>query len=201
VRKEKTVSGLLNHFVQGLEQPHFTVTELMEALHERSFGIILLLMALPNAFMIAAIPGLSYLFGTILIIVSLQMIQRRKEPWLPGFVRRQTFSKKGLKTLLKIVNPYLYRVEKHLKSRWVFLTSRHSERCLGVICLLHGILIALPIPLGNFLPGVALVFLSLGILEKDGLYILIGLLLSLAVFAFFFTVFVSAFKFAQVLLT
>jgi hypothetical protein len=50
---------------------------------------------------------------------------------------------------------------------------------------MHGILIVLPIPLGNFLPGIALVFLALGVIEKDGLFIVIGYFLSIGIFLFF----------------
>jgi len=46
---------------------------------------------------------------------------------------------------------------------------------VGTICLVLGIIITLPIPLGHMLPGAAISILALGLLERDGLVIGIGL--------------------------
>lgn len=181
----KSILQLVHDFVQKHEQSSFTLYELMEILQERSFGLLLLLMALPNALMISSIPGISSFFGIILMLVSLQMIQSRHILWFPPSLAQKKFSRESLESILKRSHSYLHPIEKHLKSRWHFLTSSCFERVLGVVCLIHSILIALPIPLGNFLPGIVLIFISLGILAKDGVYILIGLILSLVTFIFF----------------
>lgn len=183
--EEKSILQLVWNFVQTHKQNHFTFYELMDVLQERSFGILLLLMALPNALMISAIPGVSFFFGIILMSISLQMIQSRKTLWVPRRLGYKSFSKESLESILTTSQSYLYPIEKHLKSRWGLLTSNYFERFIGVVCLFHSILIVLPIPLGNFLPGIALIFISLGLLAKDGIYVFIGLILSLATFIFF----------------
>jgi len=181
----KSILQLVWHFAQTHKQNHFTLYDLMEVLQERSFGILLLLMALPNALMISSIPGISSFFGIIIMLISLQMIQSRKTPWFPRYLAYKQFSTESLESIVITSQSYLQSIEKHLKPRWHLLTSIYFEKLLGLVCLLHGILITLPIPLGNFLPGIALIFLSLGILAKDGMCIFIGLILSLFVFIFF----------------
>jgi len=44
-----------------------------------------------------------------------------------------------------------------------------------MVCLLLAVVLVLPVPLGNMLPALAISLLALGILERDGLWILAGL--------------------------
>lgn len=187
---KKSLSETLHNFLQNIEGDSFTVFEVTAALKEKSFGFLLLFLALPNALLIAAMPGISSFFGLALILISLQMILCLKQIWVPKRIGNKTFSKAYFMRLLVTYKPYLLRIEKSLKVRWTFLMSIFFEVIIGFICLIHGVLIALPIPFGNFLPGVALLFLSLGILASDGLFILIGCFLSFGIFAFFSTTFV-----------
>jgi hypothetical protein len=47
---------------------------------------------------------------------------------------------------------------------------------VGTICLILAIIITLPVPFGQMVPGAAISVLALGMLERDGLVIGIGLL-------------------------
>lgn len=49
-----------------------------------------------------------------------------------------------------------------------------ATRVIGAACVVLAILIALPIPLANFLSGLAVATFSLGLLRHDGLAILAG---------------------------
>ena len=51
---------------------------------------------------------------------------------------------------------------------------------VGLVALLMSIVLFLPIPLGNMLPSVAICIMSLGLLERDGVWILIGLVTAVA---------------------
>ena len=45
----------------------------------------------------------------------------------------------------------------------------------GLVCLLLAVVLVLPVPLGNMLPALAISLLALGVVERDGLWILAGL--------------------------
>ena len=143
-------------------------------------------MAIPNACLVASIPMVSFVFGLVIILVSVQIMFQYHKISLPNVIGAKTFSKKQLEYILNKYTAHLIKIEKCLKMRWFFLTSTIGQIILGIVCLMHGILIILPIPLGNFLPGIALVFLALGVIEKDGLFIVIGYFLSMGIFLFFF---------------
>jgi hypothetical protein len=54
------------------------------------------------------------------------------------------------------------------------------EHLVGLVSLLLAVLLVLPIPLGNVLPALAISLMALGALERDGLWILSGLTVSMA---------------------
>jgi hypothetical protein len=45
---------------------------------------------------------------------------------------------------------------------------------VGAVCLILAVIITLPVPLGHMLPGTAISLLALGLIERDGLAIGIG---------------------------
>jgi hypothetical protein len=185
---EKT-SQIFQDFLKHLDKDTFTLSELSDALKQRSFGLLLLILALPNALLLAVVPMVSTFFGVLLIFVSLQLIFRQKTLWLPKKIAHYSMTKSEIEKIYTKCEPLLLKAEKLLKARFSFLTSFYSEPILGIVCLIHAIIIALPIPLGNVLPGTTLIILALGLIEKDGLFIIIGYILSAGVFAFFATSF------------
>jgi hypothetical protein len=63
-----------------------------------------------------------------------------------------------------------------MKPRLTILAARPAVHLVGLVGLCMSIILFLPIPLGNMLPSLVICILSLGILERDGLWILIGLI-------------------------
>ena len=59
------------------------------------------------------------------------------------------------------------------------LVGHGAERVLGALCLVLAVVLVLPIPLGNILPALAICLIALGVLERDGLWVVIGILVAL----------------------
>jgi hypothetical protein len=68
----------------------------------------------------------------------------------------------------------LRAAENLTRPRLSALTGPISEILMGVACVLLALMMALPIPFGDMLPGLAMVFFALGIMQKDGVSVLIG---------------------------
>src|SRR5262249_7755276 len=98
----------------------------------------------------------------------------RHTPWFPHWVMRQSWSREGLERFIARTLPYLERVERLLKPRLSFLLSWPGERLIGAGLLVLTVVLALPIPLGNWLPAFAITIVGLAIIEKDGLAVLMG---------------------------
>lgn len=171
----QNLSTVLLAFAASLDRARIQWGELDQLLGDRSFGFLLLLFALPNSIPLVGIPGVSTVTGIVLIVIAIQMIGGLRRLYLPERMQRRSFSGTGFKKLIQRAAPWLAKLERGLKPRWLWLTSSRAERWLGGVCLLLALLLILPIPFGNFFPGFAVVLLALGLIEKDGAFIVAGL--------------------------
>ena len=76
--------------------------------------------------------------------------------------------------LVRRVSPLLARAEKLLVPRLLFITGDRGEKVIGAFCLLLAIILALPIPFANMLPAIAISMMALGVLERDGIWVIGG---------------------------
>ena len=66
------------------------------------------------------------------------------------------------------------------RPRLYFLTGRFGQGMVGLGCVILSAILVLPVWGGNLLPAVAIGFFSLGVMQRDGLAVLIGWALALA---------------------
>lgn len=159
------------------------LADLLAVLDERAFGVLMLILSLPNAVGLGTIPGLSTVFGVPQIFVSLQMIVGARQPWLPDLVLERSIAMKDFRTMVVKAEPYLARLERLLRPRLAVISTRLVERLLGVMLLLLSITVALPIPFANQPPAVAQALLALGLIEQDGVAVLVGLIVAVIALA------------------
>lgn len=152
-----------------------SVGDLLCAMGDRAFGALMLVFALPN--IVPTPPGTSAITGAPLVLLSAQLFAG-KTPWLPRFISDRSLAREDFARVVEKIVPILLWVQKLLKPRMEGLLSPASERVIGLICLLLAVILALPIPLGNILPAVAICCFAFAILERDGLFTLLGGLLS-----------------------
>jgi len=123
---------------------------------------------------IAIIPGLATITAIPLLFFSLQMLAGAKTPWLPRSIARHEFARSDLEATIMRGIPLMRWVEKLCRPRLLFLTGGFGERLLGLIVFVLAVVIALPGPGTNFLPGVATAFMAIAIINRDGLLVLVG---------------------------
>lgn len=152
--------------------------DLLSVLGERAFGVLMLILSLPNAAGLGTIPGLSTVFGVPQILVALQMVLGAERPWLPRFIRAKSIAMSDFRTMVIKSTPYLVKFERLLRPRLEVMTVGLAERALGFVLLVLAILVSLPIPFANQPPAVAQALIALAIIERDGVFALIGLVVS-----------------------
>lgn len=167
----KRLSVLLEEIASDPVRERISVADLMEAMQLRAFGALLLIFALPNV--VPTPPGTSAILGLPLVYLTLQLMLGRT-PWLPKFIKDRSMARRDFATVVSKISPMLARAEKLLKVRMEELTTPTAERAVGALCLAMAMVLFLPIPLGNMLPAFAISIIALGILERDGLWILAG---------------------------
>ncbi|HEX2431232.1 MAG TPA: exopolysaccharide biosynthesis protein [Aestuariivirgaceae bacterium] len=159
-------------------EPQVSLREIMTALSDRSFGALFILIAAPN--LIPLPPGSSFIFSIPIIIIAAQLVWGRTFPWLPSSILDRKFDRSILKSLAERLGPPLARIESMLKPRLTVIDQGLQDRLIGLLALIAGVILFLPIPLANFVPALAIVLLGLGMIERDGIVMLVGVLLILA---------------------
>lgn len=174
------ISEILEGLVERQTDPRLSVDDIVAALKDRGYGLLILVLTLPNLVPVY-LPGLSAVFGLPLAFIALQLMLGRPGPWLPRFVLRRSFSRKKFATLVNRALPYLRRTECFLQPRRLEFTAPLAERFIGTACLVLALLLSLPIPLTNIPLALPLALLSLGLLERDGWFVIAGFGLALTV--------------------
>lgn len=184
------LSELLPRLAEG-DQPRLSVADLLDRMHDRAHTVLLVIFALPN--MLPAIPGTSAVTGIPLVYLSLQLTLGRK-PWLPRFIANRSLPRERLAQMLDKAVPWLVRAERFLHPRLQVLTSPVAERLIGLLMVFLALVVMLPIPFGNLLPSLAIIFFCIGLMEEDGLWILAGLATTVIGVALFSTLLWGLFK-------
>lgn len=149
------------------------VRDLVEAMDAIGFGLVMMIFAF--GIVIPLPPPFPSIISIPLAIFSLQMALGYSAPKLPKRFSDLSVKRSVLAMLVQKSSPYIRRVERILRPRLSFMTRGAMERVIGVFTLIFSISIFLPIPLSNFIPGLGILIISFGLLGKDGLIVIIGL--------------------------
>lgn len=149
-----------------------TVRDLVSHFGDRALGALLLIFSIPNALPMP--PGVSLVVGVPLVLITFQIMLGSPRLWLPRAmmdrgVSRATFIAMSLRIL-----PTLRRIELVVKPRFQGLFNPVGDRLLGTAAFVLALASFLPIPFGHLLPALALVAFGFGLIEFDGLAILVG---------------------------
>ena len=142
---------------------------LVNNLRKRSFGLLMLLMALA-----ALVPGASIFMGVLLGLLAVQMILARERPGLPRFIASRSMSTRQLARLVHRIVPLLRRMEKLIHPRWT-TPFEATKRAVGFVVLLLAATILSPFPFGQIIPAFVIILLSFAYLEEDGVLLCISL--------------------------
>jgi hypothetical protein len=169
----RSTSEILLGLVRAFPGERISIQDVIDGLGERSFGFVLLLFGLLSA---VAPPGVATFTALPLIFFGLQMLGGYPTPWLPAFIAKRTIARSDLEKTLQRGKPIMRWVERFCRPRLTFLIGPFGERLLGLLVFILAVVIALPGPLTNAPPGIAIAFMSIAIIERDGLLVFVGVL-------------------------
>jgi hypothetical protein len=170
-------SVLLQRLHDEAPPDHFTLSWLMGRLHKRSFGLIILLLAV-----VAIAPGVSIVAGLLLMIPAFQMIAGQHMPVFPRRIAVRPLPTRHFAALVQRSVPVLRYFEKVIHPRWPTPLDA-TKRLVGAVVVLLSITLLTPVPLSNVVPALVIALISLAYLEEDGLLLSIALLASVIVLA------------------
>jgi hypothetical protein len=153
------------------------VRDLVDAMQAIGFGLAMMIFAF--GIIIPLPPPFPSIIAMPLIIFSLQMIAGYTAPKLPKRFEKISVKRSVVAMLVQKSAPYIRKVEHILRPRLSFVTTPSAERVVGVFTLIFSSFIVLPMPLSNFIPGLGILIISFGLLGKDGLVVICGIIIGL----------------------
>ncbi len=172
VRPTRT-SELLRAFAHSLDSDRVTLEEIVSGLGDRGLGVLIAIFALPNI-LPSTVPFGNVATGIPPLVFAVQLMLGVEHLILPGFLARRRVGTHWLKAIAPKVASVLSWFERLLKPRMSWVTTVYTERFIGAIAIILALVSTLPIPFAHNLPALGLVLIGLGLIERDGLAILIG---------------------------
>jgi hypothetical protein len=170
--REPGTRALLDAFAVGDPDDVLSLRELLAGLDRRAFGMLLFIATLP-AFI--PIPVGGAISGPLVILIGAQLLVGRHRPWLPDFIARRGPHRRALAAFERRFAPWLSRLEALIRPRLPrLLANRGAAILTGLVLMLLGLLLSLPIPLTNYLFGALLLLFALALLERDGVLMIIA---------------------------
>ena len=147
--------------------------ELVDAFGERGFGALMLFFGLMNI-AIGIIPGTTTILGAPLLLMGLQLAARADQLWLPRWAMKRWIERKTYRDGVAKVLPRVRMVERLSRPRLHVMTSELSEILIGVATAALAFILILPIWGGNLVPALIISTFGFGLMQRDGLVVLIG---------------------------
>jgi hypothetical protein len=174
------LSDILRDIADDPGRDRITVRDLLGLMQDRAMATLLFVFAVPNV--LPTPPGTSSVLGTPLIFLSMQLMLGARA-WLPDVITERSIARRDFASVVAKISPWLVRAEALLRPRLEFLTDALVLRLIGGLCFTLAVILTLPIPLGNMLPAFAICVFSLGMLARDGYWIIVGTLAAIGAVA------------------
>jgi hypothetical protein len=185
----RNVSEIILEIARMIPVEGITLRQLLALLGEQGFLVFCIFLTIPFVLPIQ-IPGSSTFLGLPIAMVALGITTNRV-PRFPQWLMERQITSTQLNPVLKHGARFFAKIEQWVCPRWFALSENTLvKRVTGLLLLLAASLLALPlfIPFSNVLPALAILLLTVGILECDGLVIVIGYVVTLGTALYFVTV-------------
>ncbi|MCS7173825.1 MAG: exopolysaccharide biosynthesis protein [Armatimonadetes bacterium] len=178
--EERPLSELLEEALTAEDGRVITVREIADRIDERGFGFALILLALPTLIPVLP-PGTSGAVGCLYVLLAIQMALGRERPWLPRRVLDYRLSHRAVEGLRSRGVRILRYLERFSRPRWTPIGDAALLRLCAAFILAMGVVLFLPLPFLNTLPGLAALAIGVGLLNRDGILLSVGIGIALFV--------------------
>jgi hypothetical protein len=186
--KTDSLGEKLRIVIVNLPSSGVTLAEIRDLIGQD--GLLLLTAFLTIVFMVpVSIPGVSTVFGFAILLIGISRLFGRNL-WLPKRIALHVLPGEKLKSVLNKGIVWLHRLERisrphrlnWLSSSGLIETFNNSAMIIGAVLLMAPFGL---VPFSNTLPALALLFLAIGLLQRDGLCVLLGHLANIATIIYF----------------
>jgi hypothetical protein len=156
-------------------EPTAALGDVVDRLDERAFGFLLLLLALPCTLPFVYV--LPQIVALPMLALAAQMAMGGRHPWLPKKLHDRRFSIPAFARVLARAEKYGGWIERLATPRLRPVTGHLANRIVGGLLLVPLASILTPLPLTNTVPGIGVAVAALGLIERDGVLVIGGLVI------------------------
>ncbi|WP_306002337.1 exopolysaccharide biosynthesis protein [Brevundimonas sp. C43] len=164
------ITRLLRRLADDGGDAGLTLHEIRDRLDERAYGLLILLLSIPC--LVPGLYGVPQVVGLIVILLAGQMLVGREEPWLPRWFLNLRCKGSWLKAMADFAETKLGWIDRLSRPRLRRFADGPGEKLAAVFMILATVTIVMP--LTNTIPSIALALLSVGLIQRDGLFVLAG---------------------------
>ena len=175
----RAISEVLIDLQKKLPKEKVCTFDILEALHERGFGFLLFIFALPAALPLPGL-GVNLIIAAPLLFLTIQQAMGRHRIWIPEKLRTKSISAARFKSMLDAALPFITKIEIFLRPRLGFITQGVFSNLIGVMGVIMALSVCVPLPLTNTVPSMGIALMALGVIMRDGLAVIAGAILGLA---------------------
>ena len=164
------VTRLLRRLADDGGEQGLTLHEIRDRMDERAYGLLILLLSIPC--LVPGLYGVPQVVGVIIILVAAQLLVGREEPWLPRWMLELRARGAWLKAMADFAESKLSWIDRLSRPRLTRFADGPGEKLAAVFMILATVTIVMP--LTNTIPSIALALLSVGLIQRDGLFVIGG---------------------------
>jgi len=150
---------------------------LSDLMEERAFGLLLLVLALPCCLPFVYI--LPQLVALPMVVLAAQMAMGRRAPWLPETLRKRRLPVAAMLDVVTRAQRYGGWLERFAHPRLPAFTGDRATRIIGALLIVPCLSILVPLPLTNTVPGIGVALTAIGLIERDAVFVVLGLIAAL----------------------
>ncbi|EBA11154.1 exopolysaccharide biosynthesis protein [Roseobacter sp. CCS2] len=184
-----SLTEIVEKVIKTGEAEVVTVRDVIDAVGDASFAPVLLLPALAVATPLSGIPLFSSLMGLMIVLISLQMLLRRDRLWLPKWILRRNVKGDVVSKAFAYLRPAAAWLDDRTDKRLRLFVRRPMIFVPQMVCAISGACMPLLefIPFTSSIMGIGVALLALGMLARDGLALLLGMVPYSIIFYLIFT--------------
>jgi hypothetical protein len=165
----------LHDAAAALREERVSMRAMAQAHGPEAHGTLLLLLAMPC---LLPVPGVGTVLGIGMAALAVAMWRGHCAPCMPERVAELELPRHwAQRVLVSLASAYAV-AGRHARARLSHFASADRRSGIAIAVGLMAAIIVMPIPFGNVLPALALSLIGLGLVFRDGVAVLLGLLMS-----------------------
>ena len=175
----RPISQVLIDLKDQVPEEKVCTFDLLEALHERGFGFLLFVFALPAAIPLPGL-GVNVIIALPLLFLTAQQAMGRHTIWIPEWMKYKSVDRKTFEGIVDKSLPFVKKIEFFVRPRLGFITQGVFSVFIGILGLVMALSICVPLPLTNTVPAFGIALMAVGVIMRDGLAVIAGAIIGTA---------------------